>query len=45
MLKQKNGNVSGNVIQGPWTKRKVKLPDENAIKLQEKLAFAEECMV
>ena len=42
MLKQKNGNVSGNVIQGPWTKRKVKLPDENAIKLQEKLAFAEE---
>ena len=35
---------NGNVVQGPWskTKRKVKLPDETAIELQEKLGFAEE---
>ena len=35
---------NGNVVQGPWpkTKRKVKLPDESAIELQERLAFAEE---
>ena len=40
MSKQENGNV----VQGPWpkTKRKVKLPDETAIELQEKLGFAEE---
>ena len=33
-----------NVVQGPWpkTKRKVKLPDETAIELQERLGFAEE---
>ena len=40
MSKQENGNV----VQGPWpkTKRKVKLPDEDAIELQEKLAWAED---
>ena len=40
MSEQENGNV----VQGPWskTKRKVKLPDESAIELQETLAFAEE---
>ena len=33
-----------NVVQGPWpkTKRKVKLPDETALELQERLVFAEE---
>ena len=32
------------MVQGPWpkTKRKVKLPDETAIELQERLGFAEE---
>ena len=32
------------MIQGPWpkTKRRVKVPDEDAIELQEKLAWAEE---
>ena len=40
MSKQENGNV----VQGPWpkTQRKVKLPDETAIELQERLGFAEE---
>ena len=44
MSDQENGNVVENVIQGPWSKakRKVKLPDESAIELQERLAFAEE---
>jgi len=44
MSDQKNRNVAKNVIQGPWskTKRKVKIPDESAIELREKLAFAEE---
>jgi len=44
MSEQENGNVEENVIQGPWpkTRRKVKLPDENAIELQEKLAWAED---
>ena len=31
-----------NVIQGPWKKRNVKVPDEEAVKLREQLAFAEE---
>ena len=31
-----------NVIQGPWKRRNVKLPDEETVKLLEKLAFAEE---
>ena len=40
----KNEKPSAEIIQGPWgkTKRKVKLPDESAIELQERLAFAEE---
>ena len=44
MSNQENGNVEENVIQGPWpkTQRKVKLPDETAIELQERLGFAEE---
>ena len=44
MSEQENGNVEENVIQGPWpkTKRKVKIPDETAIELQEKLAWAED---
>ena len=31
-----------NVIQGPWKRRNIKLPDEETVKLREKLAFAEE---
>ena len=44
MSEQENENVEQNVIQGPWpkTKRKVKIPDETAIELQEKLAWAED---
>ena len=44
MSEQENGNVAENVIQGPWpkTKRRVKVPDETAIELQEKLAWAED---
>ena len=44
MSDQENGNVTENVIQGPWpkTQRKVKLPDETALELQERLGFAEE---
>ena len=44
MSEQENENVAENVIQGPWskTKRKVKFPDESAIELQERLAFAED---
>ena len=46
MSDQKNGNAkeNDNVIQGPWSKskRKVKVPDEEILKLQEHAAFAEE---
>lgn len=44
MSEQENGKVTENVIQGPWpkSKRKVKVPDEDYIALQEKLNFAEE---
>ena len=44
MSEQENENVEQNVIQGPWskTKRRVKVPDETAIELQERLAFAED---
>ena len=44
MSNQKNGNAKENVIQGPWpkSKRKVKVPDEEILKLQEHAAFAEE---
>ena len=46
MANQKNGNVKTNdsVIQGPWPKlkRKVKIPDEEFLQLQENMEFAEE---
>ena len=44
MSEQENENVEQNVIQVPCpkTKRKVKIPDETAIELQEKLAWAED---
>ena len=44
MSEQENENVAENVIQGPWPKgkRRVKFPDESAIELQERLAFAED---
>jgi hypothetical protein len=31
-----------NIIQGPWKKRNVKIPNEEAVKEREQLAFAEE---
>ena len=44
MSEQENEKVEENVIQGPWpkSKRKVKVPDEDYVVLQEKLNFAEE---
>ena len=46
MADQKNGNAkeNDNVIQGPWSKskRKVKVPDEGIIELQQNIQFAEE---
>ena len=46
MSDQQNGNAkeNGNVIQGPWpkSKRKVKLPDEEFLQMQENMEFAEE---
>ena len=44
MKDQENGNVVENVIQGPWPKlkRQVKIPDEEFLKLQENMDFAEE---
>ena len=46
MSDQKNGNAkeNENVIQGPWpkSKRKVKLPDEEFLQMQENMEFAEE---
>jgi hypothetical protein len=46
MSDQKNGNAkeTKNVIQGPWpkSKKKVKIPDEDALELQENMEFAEE---
>ena len=46
MADQQNGNAeeNGNVIQGPWpkSKRKVKLPDEEFLQMQENMEFAEE---
>ena len=40
----KNEEPSAEIIQGPWskTKRKVQLPDPDALELQENIAFAEE---
>ena len=46
MADQQNGNAkeNDNVIQGPWpkSKRKVKIPDAEALELQENMEFAEE---
>ena len=46
MADKKNGNAkeNDNVIQGPWpkSKRKVKVPDEEFLQLQENIEFAEE---
>ena len=46
MSDQQNGNAeeNKNVIQGPWPKlkRKVKIPDEEFLQLQENMDFAEE---
>ena len=46
MSDQQNGNAkeNDNVIQGPWpkSKRKVKLPDEEFLQMQENMEFAEE---
>ena len=46
MSNQKNGNAkeNDNIIQGPWpkSKRKVKVPDEEFLELQENMEFAEE---
>ena len=39
-----NAKENDNVIQGPWpkSKRKVKLPDEEFLQMQENMEFAEE---
>ena len=46
MSDHQNGNAeeNENVIQGPWPKlkRKVKIPDEEFLQLQENMEFAEE---
>ena len=46
MSDQKNGNAkeNDNVIRGPWpkSKRKVKVPDEEFLLMQENMEFAEE---
>jgi hypothetical protein len=44
MSENKENQGNANVIQGPWpkAKRKVKLPEEDAIKVQEQLAFADD---
>tara|TARA_Y100000296_G_scaffold18709_1_gene22315 strand:+ start:100 stop:537 length:438 start_codon:yes stop_codon:yes gene_type:complete len=46
MSNQKNGNAkeNDNVIQGPWpkSKRKIKVPNEEVLQLQENIEFAEE---
>ena len=46
MSDQKNGNAkeNNNIIKGPWrkSKRKVKVPDEEFLLMQENMEFAEE---
>ena len=46
MSDHQNGNAeeNDNIIQGPWpkSKRKVKLPDEEFLQMQEDMEFAEE---
>ena len=44
MSKKNEKKESAQIIQGPWpkAKRKVKLPEEDAIRVQEQLAFADD---
>ena len=42
MKTPKHENQGENVIQGPWRKRNVKVPNEEVVKKREQLAFAEE---
>ena len=43
-MSEENENQSAKIIQGPWkeSKRKVKLPDKDAIELQETIDFIDE---
>ena len=43
-MPEENENKSAQIIQGPWkkSKRKVKLPDNDAIKLQETIEFVDD---
>ena len=43
-MTEKNEKKSAEIIQGPWkeSKRKVKLPDKNAIELQETIEFVDD---
>ena len=43
-MSEKNENPSAEIIQGPWgkSKRKVKVPDTNTVRVQENLAFADD---
>ena len=43
-MSEKNENPSAKIIQGPWgkSKRKVKVPDTNTVRVQENLAFADD---
>ena len=43
-MSEDNEKKSAEIIQGPWkgSKRKVKLPDKNAIELQETISFVDD---
>ena len=43
-MSEDNEKQSAEIIQGPWkgSKRKVKLPDKNAIELQETISFVDD---
>ena len=43
-MTEENEKQSAEIIQGPWkkSKRKVKLPDNNAIELQETISFVDD---
>ena len=43
-MSEENEKKSAEIIQGPWkgSKRKVKLPDKNAIELQETIEFVDD---
>ena len=43
-MSEENEKKSAEIIQGPWkgSKRKIKLPDNDAIKLQETIEFVDE---